>query len=65
MAGENVQTVCEIKPEYESYVDSIGNGDNIDYNCNAKTSSDRGVSQAKIDTDSPMVIGKEKVEVKT
>lgn len=64
MAGESVQTVCEIKPEYESYVGSTGNGDNIDYNCNAKTSSDRGVSEAKIDTNSPMVIGKEKYDIK-
>lgn len=41
IAGESVRTVCEIKPEYNNLVDKTGNGDNVDYDFNAETPSER------------------------
>ena len=64
MAGESVRTVCEIKPEYESFVGQNGNGNNVDYNCNAETSSDRNITEAKIDDSKKMVVGNESLDVK-
>ena len=64
IAGESIRTVCEIKPDYANLEGKKGTGDNIDYDCNGETSSNREVSDAKVDTKSPMVIGKESVEVK-
>ena len=64
IAGESIQTVCEIKPDYAYLKGKIGTGDNIDYDCNGATSSDREVSDAKVDTSSRMVIGNESFEVK-
>ena len=63
IAGESIRTVCEIKPDYANLEGKKGTGDNIDYDCNGETTSDREVSDAKVDTSSPMVIGKESVPV--
>ena len=65
IAGESIQTVCQIKPDYAKFAKQgkIGTGDNIDYDCNGATSSDREISDAKVDTSSPMVIGNDPVKV--
>ena len=41
----------------------MGNGDNVDYDCNAETTKDKDVEEAKIDTDKPMVVGNESIRV--
>ena len=61
LAGESVRTVCQIKEDYEEYVDQVGNGNNVDYNCNAATSSTADIDVAKIDDKLPMIVGNESV----
>jgi hypothetical protein len=41
----------------------VGNGTNVDYNCDAETSKDKEVGEAKIDTEKPMVVGNESIDV--
>ena len=63
ITGESTATTCTIKPEYEDKVGQEGNGDNVDYDCSAATSSEATIEEAKIDPTKPMVIGNESVEV--
>ena len=64
IAGESVRTVCQIKPEYEEYVGKLGNGNNVDYNCNAETTSAAPIEVAKLDDEKPMVVGNESIPIK-
>ena len=41
----------------------MGNGTNVDYDCNAETSKEGDVDEAKIDYDRPMVVGNESIPV--
>ena len=61
--AESVRTVCELKKEYKEYEGQVGNGTNVDYDCNAETSKDKEVEEAKIDVDKPMVVGNESIPV--
>ena len=62
--AESVRTVCELKDAYkEEYEGKMGNGTNVDYDCNAETSKEGDVEEAKIDTEKPMVVGNESIEV--
>ena len=61
--AESVRTVCELKAGYEKYEGKVGNGTNVDYDCNAETSKDKEVGEAKIDTEKPMVVGNESIDV--
>ena len=61
--AESVRTVCELKKEYKEYEGQVGNGTNVDYDCNAETSKDKEVGEAKIDTEKPMVVGNESIDV--
>ena len=61
--AESVRTVCELKEEYKKYEGKVGNGTNVDYDCNAETSKDKEVEEAKIDTEKPMVVGNESIPV--
>ena len=63
ITGESTATTCVIKPEYEEKVGHEGNGDNVDYDCSAATSSEAQIEEAKIDPTKPMVIGNESVPV--
>ena len=63
ITGESTATTCVIKPEYEEKVGQEGNGDNVDYDCSAATSSEAEIDEAKIDPTKPMVIGNESVPV--
>ena len=63
ITGESTATTCVIKPEYEEKVGQEGNGDNVDYDCSAATSSEAEIDEAKIDPSKPMVIGNESVPV--
>ena len=63
ITGESTSTTCVIKPEYEEKVGQEGNGDNVDYDCSAATSSEAQIDEAKIDPSKPMVIGNESVPV--
>ena len=63
ITGESTATTCVIKPEYEKKVGQEGNGDNVDYDCSAATSSEAEIDEAKIDPTKPMVIGNESVPV--
>ena len=63
ITGESTATTCVIKPEYEEKVGQPGNGDNVDYDCSAATSSEAEIDEAKIDPTKPMVIGNESVPV--
>ena len=63
IAGESVRTVCQIDDAYEGYVNKLGNGNNIDYNCMAETTSSAEVEVAKIDSRLPMVVGNESVPI--
>ena len=63
ITGESTATTCVIKPEYEEKVGQEGNGDNVDYDCSAATSSEAQIEEAKIDPTKPMVIGNESVPV--
>lgn len=57
ITGETTPTTCLIKKEYEDKIGKPGNGDNIDYDCTAETTSDAQIDTAKIDPTKPMVIG--------
>ena len=59
---ESVLTVCQLKKEYEDYEGKVGNGTNVDYDCNAETKKGE-VKEAKIDYDRPMVVGNESIPV--
>ena len=59
---ESVRTVCELKKEYNDYEGKVGNGTNVDYDCNAETKKGN-VEEAKIDYDRPMVVGNESIPV--
>ena len=59
---ESVLTVCQLKKEYEDYEGKVGNGTNVDYDCNAETKEGK-VEEAKIDYDRPMVVGNESIPV--
>ena len=61
--AESVRTVCELKEEYKKYEGKVGNGTNVDYDCNAETTKDKEVEEAKIDVDKPMVVGNESIPV--
>ena len=61
--AESVRTVCELKDAYKEYEGQVGNGTNVDYDCNAETSKDKEVEEAKIDVDKPMVVGNESIPV--
>ena len=61
--AESVRTVCELKDAYKEYEGQVGNGTNVDYDCNAETSKDKEVGEAKIDTEKPMVVGNESIDV--
>lgn len=61
--AESVRTVCEIKAAYKEYEGKVGNGDNVDYDCNAETTKDKEVEEAKIDIDKPWVVGNESIQV--
>ena len=61
--AESVRTVCELKDAYKEYEGQVGNGTNVDYDCNAETSKDKEVEEAKIDTEKPMVVGNESIPV--
>ena len=61
--AESVRTVCELKDAYKEYEGKVGNGTNVDYDCNAETSKDKEVEEAKIDIDKPMVVGNESIPV--
>ena len=61
--AESVLTVCELKDAYKEYEGQVGNGTNVDYDCNAETSKDKDVEEAKIDVDKPMVVGNESIPV--
>ena len=61
--AESVRTVCELKEGYEEYEGRVGNGTNVDYDCNAETSKKGEVGEAKIDTEKPMVVGTECINV--
>ena len=61
--AESVRTVCELKDAYKEYEGQVGNGTNVDYDCNAETSKEGDVEEAKIDTEKPMVVGNESIEV--
>ena len=60
---ESVLTVCELENAYKEYEGKVGNGTNVDYDCNAETSKDKEVGEAKIDTEKPMVVGNESIDV--
>lgn len=59
---ESVLTVCELKDAYKEYEGQVGNGTNVDYDCNAET-KEGNVEEAKIDYDRPMVVGNESIPV--
>ena len=61
--AKSVRTVCELKDAYKEYEGKVGNGDNVDYDCNAETSKEGNVEEAKIDYDKPMVVGNESIQV--
>ena len=61
--AESVLTVCELKDAYKEYEGKVGNGTNVDYDCNAETSKKGDVEEAKIDYDRPMVVGNESIPV--
>ena len=61
--AESVLTVCELDGAYKDYEGKVGNGTNVDYDCNAETSKDKEVEEAKIDVDKPMVVGNESIPV--
>jgi len=61
--AESVRTVCDLKEEYKEYEGKVGNGTNVDYDCNAETTKDKEVEEAKIDVDKPMVVGNESIPV--
>ena len=61
--AESVRTVCKLKDAYKEYEGKVGNGTNVDYDCNAETSKEGDVGEAKIDTEKPMVVGNESIEV--
>ena len=63
ITGESTPTTCVIKPEYAGKVGQEGNGDNVDYDCSAATSSEAEIDEAKIDPSKPMVIGNVSVPV--
>ena len=60
---ESVRTVCELEDAYKEYEGKVGNGTNVDYDCNAQTSKEGDVHEAKIDYDRPMVVGNESIPV--
>ena len=59
---ESVLTVCELGSAYKDYEGKVGNGTNVDYDCNAETKKGE-VKEAKIDYDRPMVVGNESIPV--
>lgn len=59
---ESVLTVCELENAYKDYEGKVGNGTNVDYDCNAETKEGK-VEEAKIDYDRPMVVGNESIPV--
>ena len=61
--AESVLTVCELDGAYKDYEGKVGNGTNVDYDCNAETSKEGNVEEAKIDYDRPMVVGNESIPV--
>jgi hypothetical protein len=63
ITGESTATTCVIKDAYKEKVGQEGNGDNVDYDCSAATSSEAEIDEAKIDPTKPMVIGNESVPV--
>ena len=63
ITGESAATTCVIKDAYKEKVGQEGNGDNVDYDCSAATSSEAEIDEAKIDPSKPMVIGNESVPV--
>lgn len=61
ITGETAPTTCLIKDEYRNKLNQMGNGDNVDYDCTATTTSSAPIEEAKIDPKKPMVIGNEVV----
>ena len=59
---ESVRTVCELEDDYKKYEGQVGNGTNVNYDCNAET-KEGDVDEAKIDYDRPMVVGNESIPV--
>ena len=59
--AESAPSTCTIKDEYKNKIGTNGNGDNIDYDCEAKTSSDSQVRNVTLDTDYSMDVGGEEI----
>lgn len=59
--AESARTICNIKPGYEHLIGEQGNGINVDYDCSATTLSDAEISNAALNTTSPLVIGNESI----
>jgi hypothetical protein len=64
--AESVKTECEILPEYKDLVGTTSNGDNIKYDCEAKTSKEvNNIATGTLDTTKPMVIDNQEIPFDT
>ena len=64
--AESVKTDCVILPEYEDLVGTTSNGDNIKYDCEAKTSKEvNNIATGTLDTTKPMVIDNQEIPFDT
>lgn len=64
--AESVKTDCVILPEYEDLVGTTSKGDNIKYDCEAKTSKEvNNIATGTLDTTRPMVIDNQEIPFDT
>lgn len=64
--AESVKTDCVILPEYEDLVGTTSKGDNIKYDCQAKTSKEvNNIAIGTLDTTKPMVIDNQEIPFDT
>ena len=64
--AESVKTDCVILPEYKDLVGTTSKGDNIKYDCEAKTSKEvNNIATGTLDTTRPMVIDNQEIPFDT
>ena len=56
LEAESVPTECGIAKQYEQYAGQMGNGSNVDYDCEANTTSEAPVEAATLDTDYSLML---------
>ena len=61
LEAESVPTECGIAKQYEEYAGQLGNGSNVDYDCEAPTTSEAPVESATLDTDYSLMLDDEPI----